>query len=119
MGPGHHHEVSLEVSLRRWLTATIATIAAAALIGFVVLWPRGKAPDLGSGATLQLDARGHIVCNCPECMARANAANQPAANPVPASPSADTTLPALRVSATWAMDLLSKSWNSEPGTTKS
>jgi uncharacterized membrane protein len=47
MGTHHDDEIQLGLILRRGLTVTVAVIAVASLVGLAVLWPRGKAPDLG------------------------------------------------------------------------
>lgn len=50
--PAHHHGAHGHAAVarttpRRILVAAVAAVALATLVGLVVLWPRGEAPDLG------------------------------------------------------------------------
>jgi uncharacterized membrane protein len=43
----HHHHAAARTTPARLLIGAVAAVMVAALVGLVVLWPRGEAPDLG------------------------------------------------------------------------
>jgi uncharacterized membrane protein len=51
-----HHSVHLTARLRRRLTVTVVVIAALALGGILVLWPRGDAPSLQDEGIIEVNA---------------------------------------------------------------
>lgn len=70
MGAGHSHEPGEALppappELRRLVTAIIVPLVIATLVGLIVLWPRGAAPQQPSDTSQRL--HGEIVAATPAC----------------------------------------------------